>query len=61
MQFYTNYKDFHLCDWIFMVFLTCHRCIQRDLEVSIPVWVLKLGSQKSFLVQYILSSIDSDK
>ena len=38
-----------------------HRRIQRDLEAHIPVWPPKLGAQKSFLVQYILSSIHSDK
>ena len=38
-----------------------HRRIQRDLEASIPIWVPKLSDQKSFLVQYILSSIHSDQ
>ena len=32
-----------------------------NFEAGIPVWVPKLGAQKSFLVQYILSSIRSDK
>ena len=36
--------------------------ISRDLEVSILVWVTKLGDQESFLVQYILRSLqNSDK
>ena len=36
--------------------------ISRDLEASILVWVPKLGDQESFLVQYILSSLqNSDK
>ena len=39
----------------------CYKCIQRDLEAGIPVWVPKLGTQKSFLVRYTLSSIHSDK
>ena len=34
-----------------------HKCIQRDFEAGVPVWAPKLGAQKSFLVQYILSSI----
>ena len=32
-----------------------HRPIQSDLEAGVPVWAPKLGLQKSFLVQYILS------
>ena len=32
-----------------------HWRIQRDLEAGIPVWKAKLGAQKSFLVQYILT------
>ena len=35
--------------------------IQRDLEAGILVWAPKVGTQRSFLVQYILSSIRSDK
>ena len=38
-----------------------HRSIQSDLEAGIMVCAPKLGAQKSFLVQYILSSIHSDK
>ena len=38
-----------------------HRRIQIDLEAGIPVWESKPGAQKSFLVNYILSSIYSDK
>ena len=38
-----------------------HRRIQIDLEAGIPVWASKPGAQKSFLVNYILSSIYSDK
>ena len=38
-----------------------NRRIQRDLEAAIPVWAPKLGAQERFLVQYILSSIHSDK
>ena len=35
--------------------------MQRDLEAGIPVWAPKPGVQKSFLVQYILNSMHSDK
>ena len=35
----------------------CHRRIQRDLEAYIPVWVPKLGAQKSYLVQFILKVV----
>ena len=38
-----------------------HGRIQRDLEAGIPVWAPKLAAQKSFLVQYVLSSIHKDK
>ena len=39
-----------------------HRYIQGDLDDSIPVWASKLRAQKQhFLVQYILSSIHTDK
>ena len=34
-----------------------HRRIQRDLEAGIPVWALKLGAQKSLLVQHILKEM----
>ena len=33
----------------------------RDLEADISTWAPKLGTQNSFLVWYILSSIHSDK
>ena len=36
-------------------------CIQRDLEAGKPVWAVRLGPQKSLLVQYILISIHSDQ
>ena len=32
---------------------------QRGLEAGVLVWAPKLGAQKSFLVQYILSSKQS--
>ena len=36
--------------------------ISRVLEISMLVWVPKLGDQQNFLVQYILSSLqNSDK
>ena len=38
-----------------------HRRFQSDLEAGIPVWAPKLGARKSFLVQYILSSVHSGK
>ena len=36
------------------------RCIQRELEASILVLASKLSAQKSFLVQYILTSVDNE-
>ena len=41
--------------------MTNHKHIERDLEASILVWAPKLDAQKSFLVQYILSSAHCDK
>ena len=41
--------------------VSSHRRIQRDLEIGLPFWAPKLGAQKSFLVQTILSSAHSDK
>ena len=38
-----------------------HKSIQQELEAGILVLVSKLGAQKGFFVQYILSSIYSDK
>ena len=40
---------------------SCLRRIQRGLEAGILVWSPKLVAQKSSLIQYILSSIHSDK
>ena len=50
-----------LQSWQACITVSLHKHIQRDLEASIPNWALKLSAQKSFLVQYILSSIYSDK
>ena len=51
---FTNYES---RVWWFKI----HKCIQRDLEAGIPVWAPKIGAQKGFLVQHILSSIHSGK
>ena len=48
-------------EFVVSIIFYYHTCIQRDLEAGIQVWVPKLCAQKSFLVQYILSSIHSDK
>ena len=57
-------KPFHNCTITIILngnVSSTQRRIQRDLEVGIPVWAPKLGAQKSFLVQYISSSIHGDK
>ena len=35
--------------------------MQRDLEGGMLVWVPKIVTQNSFIVQYISSSLHSDK
>ena len=52
----------YICMYILRTHIYTHnRGIQKDLEAIIPVRAPKLGAQRRFLVQYILSSILSDK
>ena len=60
MQNVSVKKDIHI-SFGARIWVVHHRHIQRDLEASILVWAPKIGTHRSFLVQYILSSICSDK
>ena len=51
LTFSTSYKNVFSYDGTKVVKTWVHRCIQRDSKAGMPVWVPKLGAQKSFLVQ----------